>query len=160
MDIVKGEYKEVNRAQCSMLNEAIEQLIMGIPTMSGSMLIYFKSIQKKLDLIGKESQDKHKAILDKHIKMKGGDYVLTEPSEEELAQGVQPEYVYKSDDHKQKAEAQMRKLYDGTVKTIFKKMPSEEFGKLQITPARNPRIGLIMEYLLHEVPEDALEIVE
>jgi hypothetical protein len=157
----KVKEKLPTRAECRMLSEAVHDLLSSTPSMSGGLLIHFKGIQKKLDLINKETFNKQETVIKKHVKLdKKGGFILTTPTEEEMMQGNMPEYVYKSDDSRQKAEVELKKLYDGEVKTRFKKIKAFELATLQVNPSRNPKFAVIMDNLLEDLPEEAPMTIE
>tara|TARA_R110000868_G_scaffold30239_1_gene112108 strand:+ start:4564 stop:5028 length:465 start_codon:yes stop_codon:yes gene_type:complete len=152
------ENGKVTNADTNMLAHAIGDLIGSVPSMKIGVLTYFKNIQKKLDKINKLAFDEQTKILKKHVKLDSNDqWVLTEPSEEEIMEGVQPEYVYKNADGREKAEAEMKKLFGKNIVTEFKKINPAMIANLDIVPAKNPKFSVIMEMLFEEEVE--MEVV-
>lgn len=144
------EKETITNADCNMLGHAIQDLIGSVPTMSVDTLMYFKRIQKKIDVIGKLTFKEQEKIIQANVKLgKGNKPMLTEATEE----NPQPEYIYKSDDARQKAEADMQKLFAKKIVTTFEKIHPSLIGGLQINPSRNPRFSSIMEMLLEEEVE-------
>jgi len=145
------EKEAITNADCNVLGHAIADLINSVPKMSVNTLIYFKKIQKKLDVIGKLTFKEQERIIKSHVKTgKEGKPMLTEPTEE----NPQPEYIYKSDDSRQKAEAEMKALFGKKIITKFEKINPSVIGGLEINPARNQRFSAIMEMLLEEEVEE------
>jgi hypothetical protein len=155
MNTEKAVAQKITGADCSALAQAVHEFLMSTPTMSADLLMFFKNTQKKLDVIGKVTYDKQQKIIKKHVKMKGNNFVLTEPTPEEVAQGAQAEYIYKSDDDQQKAEVAIRALFKQEVKTKFKKIHPSLISNLQVSPRANQNFALIMDFLLEEIPEEA-----
>tara|TARA_R110001606_G_scaffold310783_1_gene457769 strand:- start:2268 stop:2735 length:468 start_codon:yes stop_codon:yes gene_type:complete len=153
------ENGKVTNADTNMLAHAIGDLIGSVPSMKIGVLTYFKNTQKKLDKINKLAFDEQTKILKKHVKLdSNGGWVLTEPTQEEIMAGIQPEYVYKNgDDGRQKAEAEMKKLFGKNIVTEFKKINPSMIANLDIVPAKNPKFSVIMEMLFEEEVE--MEVV-
>lgn len=152
------ENDKVTNADTNMLAHAIGDLIGSVPSMKIGVLTYFKNIQKKLDKINKLAFDEQNKILKKHVKLdSNGGWVLTEPTQEEIMNGIQPEYVYKNADGREKAEAEMKKLFGKNISTEFKKINPRLIENLDIVPAKNPKFSVIMEMLFEEEVE--MEVV-
>lgn len=145
------EKETITNADCNVLGHAIQDLISSVPSMSVDTLMYFKKIQKKIDVIGEQTFKKQEEIIHANVKLgKNKKPMLTEVTEE----NPQQEYIYKSDDARQKAEADMQKLFTKVVVTSFEKIHPSVIGGLQINPSRNPRFSSIMEMLLEEGVEE------
>jgi len=152
------ENGKVTNADANMLAHAIGDLIGSVPSMKIGVLTYFKNIQKKLDKINKLAFDEQTNILKKHVKLNSnGGWVLTDPSQEEIMNGIQPEYVYKNADGRQKAEAELNKLFSKNIVTEFKRINPSTIANLDIVPAKNPKFSVIMEMLFEEELE--MEVV-
>jgi len=152
------ENGKVTNADTNMLAHAIGDLIGSVPSMKIGVLTYFKNIQKKLDKINKLAFDEQTKILKKYVKLDGnGGWVLTDPSQEEIMNGIQPEYVYKNADGREKAEAELNKLFSKNIVTEFKKINPAMIANLEIVPAKNPKFSVIMEMLFEEEVE--MEVV-
>lgn len=152
------ENGKVTNADCNMLAHAIGDLINTVPSMKIGVLTYFKNIQKKLDKINKLAFNEQTKILKKHVKLdKSGNWVLTEPTQEEMMTGVQPEYIYKNANGREKAEAELNKLFSKNIVTEFNKINPTMIANLDIVPAKNPKFSIIMEMLFEKEAE--MEVV-
>jgi hypothetical protein len=158
---MKEKKDEVTNADCNMLAHAIGDLVNSVPKMKIGLLTYFKKLQKKLDIINGLAFKEQTAILKKHVKLdKGGNYVLTEVSQEDMMKGIQQEYIYKDGENgRQKAEAEMKKLMTKVIKTKFEKIHPSALANSEVNPAANQRFSIIMEMLFVEEEENKLEAV-
>lgn len=157
---MKENEKKVTNGDCNMLARAIGDLISSVPKMKIGTLTYFKKIQKKLDVINSKAFKAQQEILKKHVKSDGnGGLKLTEPTQEEMMQGIRPEYIYKNEDAHQKGEVEMKKLLEKVIVTKFEKIHPSVIAHYEVNPSMNPMFSTIMEMLLLEEEEQKLEAV-
>ena len=148
---MKESKDKVTNADCNILAHAVGDLVNSVPKMKIGLLTYFKKIQKKLDKINGIAYKEQNTILKKHVKLdKGGNFILTEPTQEEMMQGAQPEYIYKKEDGRQEAEAEMKKLMSKVIVTKFEQVHPSALANLEVNPSANQRFSVIMEMLFVE----------
>jgi hypothetical protein len=154
------EKAKVKRAEIGLLGRSIFELTHSCPTMKGKIVFALSKNEGKIQPFMKAQGKKQQEILDKYVKTKGkGDkmeYVLTEPTEEEIAKGARPEYVYKSKDGPKKAEDEMNKFMDEEVEIELHKVWQNDFENLDIVPSRNENIGMFIKLLVSENPDPQL----
>lgn len=142
----------VSIADCYALNQAIYDLSASCPTMKGKIVFSLAKNEGKLESVLKKADKKQTEIINKYVKIdKNGDYVLTKPTDEEIGKGARPEYIYKSKEGKASAEKEIKAYFESEVEVDFHKIWMNDFENLDISPARNTRIGLFIEYLVTEI---------
>jgi len=145
------EKVKVKRSEIAMLGRSIFELTHSCPTMKGKIVFAISKNEGKIQSFMKAQGKKQKEILDKFVKIKDEQYVVTKPSEEEIAKGVQPEYVYK--DKKEgpaKAEYEMNEFMSEEVEAEFHTIWQNDFEQLDIVPSQNENIGVFIKLLVTE----------
>ena len=150
-DVAKKE-NLISIAECYELNTAIYELSSSCPTMKGKIVFALSKNEGKLESVLKKINKKRKEIIDSYVKIdKNGEYILTEVSEEDAKKGVIPEYIYKTNAGKKQAEKEVKALFNDKIEIEFHKIWMNDFENLDISPARNTRIGLFIKYLVTEI---------
>lgn len=144
--------KKITLGECYNLSRSIFDLSASCPTMKGKIVFALTKNEAKLESILKKSDKKQQEIINKYVKIdKKGNYILTEPTEEEVKAGAMPQYIYKKDGDMEKAEKEVNELLSQEVDVEFHKIWMNDFENLDISPARNTRIGLFIKYLVTEI---------
>lgn len=148
------EKVKVKRAEIGMLGRSIFELTHSCPTMKGKIVFAISKNEGKIQPFMKAQGLKQRDILDKYVKMKGEEYVLTEPTEDEIKAGAQPEYVYKDKvKGPEAAKKEMDEFMDEEVEVEFHKIWQNDFENLDIIPSRNENIGIFIKLLVSENPD-------
>jgi len=143
--------KGITLGECYGLNRAVFNLLSSVPTMKGKIIHTLSWNENKLESLLKNADKKQTKILKKYVTLnEDGSYKLTELSAEEIAAGAQPKYVYKVESDREKAQEEIQALMDEEVDINLRKFHINDFNNLDIAPARNQSIGLLVKYLITE----------
>lgn len=143
--------KKITANECFMLNYAIGDLSSSCPTMKGKVVFALQKNEDKLESVLRKIDKRRQEIINRFVKLdKDGKPLLTELTEEEISNGARPEYIYKKESDKDIAAKEVGELMNSEVDIEFHKIWMNDFEKLDIVPARNTRIGLLIKYLVSE----------
>ncbi len=138
--------------QCYDLNRAIFELSSSTPSMKGKIIYALQKNETKLHKLIMQIDKERRAILDKYVKIdqKTKEYVLEVYTEEEIAAGKKPEYVYCDKNGKEATLKEVNDLMNTDREVDFHKIYIGDWNNLDISPARNPMIGLLMDNFITE----------
>jgi hypothetical protein len=147
----KGKEKGITIGECYGLNRAVFQLLSSVPTMKGKIVYALNKNEAKLEVLLKRADEDQKKVLRKYVKVdKDGNFKLTKLKPEEIEAGEQPQYIYKVESDRSKAEEEVTELIGAEANIELHKIWINDFDSLDIVPARNQNIGLIVKYLVSE----------
>lgn len=133
------------------LGTAIQHLIVSATNTTGRVTFALSETSKAAGKIMKEYEPKRLKIENKYIrKDKDGNVVWTKPTEEQLAQGVQPIPEIKEDMKAEDMNKEIEELLATEVVLKVRKMNLTDFGMIQFNQQRNPFISLICDIMVTE----------
>ena len=161
--VEKGKEKKVMEAsaptlntikahECYDLNRAIFELSSSTQSMKGKIVYALQKNETKLHKLIMQIDKKRREILDKYVKIdqKTKEYVLEVHTEEEIAAGKQAEYVYSDKNGKENTLKEVNDLMNSEFEVDFHKIYVGDWNNLDISTARNPMIGLLMDKFITE----------
>ena len=135
--------------QCYAIAQCIFDLSSTTEKLKGKIVYALQKNEAKLESVLKKADKERKAIIDKYVKInKDGSYDLTKPSDEEIAKGARPEYIYKKDSDKELALKEISEMMEKEVDIEFHKIWMADFENIDINVSRNPNIALFIDYLV------------
>ena len=145
--------KEITLGECYQLNKAIFDLSGSATSMKGKIVYALQKNEDKLASLLKSNDKKREKMLKECVELdKDGNFKLTELTEKQTEAGEYPQYIYKEGADKKALENKIVALMESPAKIELHKIMKYDFDNIDISPARNQNIGLIIDYLIEDGP--------
>lgn len=137
------------------LNQALVDISNSTANMPGKVIYAITKSKGKIDSAVKLVEKTRQKLLKQYVEVnKDGSFKLTEPTEEEVAQGMRPEYVYKDPENgPQDATTEFNKLLDEECDVDLHKIPLHMFENLVINTQRVNFLDIFIEHMVYEEPQ-------
>jgi hypothetical protein len=145
--------KGITLGECYQLNRAIFELSGSAPSMKGKIVYALQKNEGKLESLLRSNDKLRDKMLKKYVALNDdGSFKLTELTKEQTDAGEFPQYIYNKESDKEVLEKEVTALMEAPAKIELHKIMKHDFDNIDISPARNQNIGLIIEYLIEEGP--------
>jgi translation elongation factor EF-1beta len=141
----------ITNREAMSLHQAIIDISNSTTNMPGKVIYALTKNQKKLESAIKLIESTRVKVLEAHVeKNDDGSLKMTEPTEEEIGQGMRPLYVYKSEDDEGQARDKFNELLEEEADVELHMLPLSTFEKLVINTQRVNFLDLFVDRIVFE----------
>ncbi|MHA2401860.1 MAG: hypothetical protein ACXADH_02630 [Candidatus Kariarchaeaceae archaeon] len=145
-----AEEKGFSNREAMSLNQAIVDITNSTPNMPGRIVYALTKTKTHLTRAIEIIEKTRVKVLEEYVKKDSkGQLVLTEPTDEEIAQGARPQYVYKSKKGEAQAKEAFDELLDQPADVNLHKIALHDFESLTINTQRVNFLDLFIEHMIY-----------